>query len=510
MRLELPAAGAARELAGLSLELRGPLLLPRSPENGATAAAPQGDSVLGWLASLLGGEVAVRGAVASSATLPKELLPLELEATGAPAAKDALVVEARLQTGSVGDGRVQGKVLADAGGAAPKLDLRWSWRLDQLERLPRLLGELGLFDTGALPEDLRLAGSSRLQGRLRGPAGAPRLDAEARVTDGLLATGGSKLEDLSLTTRASWAALLDSRRPVVVDELALQGRATLEPLAALPFVLKAGGRWRSAAPASGFPAGLPAPGVDLGGLELTRLDLSAGPAEAELPLSEETAALGQLTLAPAEGDQERWTLHLEGVQLPAWRRTLEPLIGDPAPGLQFQGQASADLEVRRSGDEWRGAGGAELTGTGFASDDGARVLEGLASRWTVEGTLAPEALVVSATGEMDGFLLLWNTFFADFSNLESRVSAAATLPLTSEEGARKPWRAEGQWFLPEGRLLQTTVEGPTTEESGLRYTANLTLEDLEATFRRHVREPLVTAMPELAELTFVGMMVAVI
>ncbi|MDY7093787.1 MAG: hypothetical protein SX243_12520 [Acidobacteriota bacterium] len=515
-RLEVPAQGSVHDFQGVSLEIRGPLLLPQPAESGSTGAEPEAESVLAQLATVLDGELSVLGRVASSSTLPQELLPLELQATGRAledqaAPETALAVDGRLGTGGAGSGRIQGKVAAgDGDHATPLLDLRWSWALDRLEGLPRLLGELGLFDSGALPEDLRLGGSSRLQGRLRGPAKSPRLDAEVRVTDGLLATGETRLEHLAITTRASWAALLDSRRPVVVEQLEVRGRGTVAPLAPLPFRLQAGGRWRSEAPATGFPAAVPAPGLDLGGLELTSLDLVAGPTETEVALLEETAALGRLQLTPAEGAGNRWTLRLKGVELPAWRRTLEPLVGDPAPGLRFQGQAAAELEVRRSGGGWEGAGSANLSSTGFASDDGARVLEGLASRWTVEGALTHEALSLSASGEMDGFLLLWDTFFADFSNLESQVGATATLPIASEEAARKPWNAEARWSLPEGRLLQATVDGPEEDGAGLRYTANLTLEDLQATFRRHLREPLVTAMPELAELAVGGQLEAVL
>lgn len=510
-RLEAPAAGMARNLEGVSLELRAPLRLSQPME--AIPGTPDESSTLQRLAALLDGELSARAHIAASSTLPREMLPLELRGTGQAQEDTALAVDARLSTGGTGSGRIQGNVASVEGeNTAPNLDLRWSWLLDGLEVLPRLLGQLDNFDAGPLPEDLRLTGSSRFQGRLRGPANAPRLDAEVRLTDAAVISGETRLEDLTATAQIRWAALQDARRPVVVEDLVIRGRGAVEPLAPLPFLLQASGRWRPGAANPAPRGGTGLAGLEVPGLELTSLGLAAGPTEAELSLLEETAALGRLRLAPAEGTEGLWTLHLEGAELPAWRRTLEPLVGDPAPGLRFQGQASAELEVRRSGDGWRGSGAAELTGTGFASDDGARVLEGLASRWTVEGSLLEEALTLGASGEMDGFLLLWDTFFADFSNLESQVQASATVPLSlaGEGEAPKPWSAEGRWSLPEGQLLRATVEGPESAESGLRYTANLTLEDLEATFRRHLREPLVTAMPELAELTAGGRLEAVL
>lgn len=510
-RLEAEAV-QLRPASGGRLALVRPELTAEGEVRSGTGDVAAGGSPGGGVAKLaarLASPLALRAQVAAitagtgaPAALAK-LAPLRLGGSVEPDPEraDGLRLALELASARGGAGTVRGSLReapAPAGGtAAPLADLAWSWRLPDLALLPELAAAA---DT-SVPAGLELGGALAARGRLRGALDfaatrGPRLDALLELEDATLGLPELALRALSARAALVWPSAGVTSAPIRVTELSARGLAQAEGLRSLGLSAEAAGAWTVAAQ-----------GLDA--LRLERLDAETrgAPGAASPP--------GRLSLRPIEGERRAFRLRVEEIELAPWRDFLRPLTGELGSGLELGGNAAAELVVRRLGSgAWSAEGEAAIAETGFASDDGARVLDGLDSRWSLEAELGPEnggarRLAAEASGQLAGFQLLWNTFYGDFSALDSRLELGASALV----GAAAPeWELEGAWSLPEGRIFAGTLragegdagDDDAGEDAGLAYTAQLEIADLGATYRQHLRASLIEALPELAELELDG------
>ena len=177
-------------------------------------------------------------------------------------------------------------------------------------------------------------------------------------------------------------------------------------------------------------------------------------------------------------------LRLEGLDLGRWQRIAKPLAeAETLADFRLRGTLGAELEGTLVGDVWRLEGPVRLESAGFTSLDGSRVTEGLGSSWQIAMHSGPSTPIeVEGKGQLGGFLLLWNTYFGDFSDIEASLIARAHLGLA--DGGSRPWRIELEASLPGGPLAAANLENG--DGDALRYTLSLDDTDLAATHRRYL------------------------
>ncbi|HEX5042409.1 MAG TPA: hypothetical protein VFV75_05860 [Candidatus Polarisedimenticolaceae bacterium] len=331
-------------------------------------------------------------------------------------------------------------------------DLTWQWSGLTMEALRASLAELGL----ALPEPLSLQGRARLTGTLRGELGRPAL-AGALVADGLETRWGERA--LSGGTLQARFRVPPGLTAVEVPSLALTASAVVPPLAPLPVQLEAGARWDTTAER----------------LTVPRASVRA------------SAGLGTVAF---DGSWQRGggagRVHLQGAELPAWLPVLRPLLGDPVAGYTVRGTASADATVRLAGDgTFSGDGKAAITRSGFASEDGSRVLEGFESSWTLHGEGGARGWRAHAETKVGGFQLLWGAVFGDYSTVTSHL----TVDARGGTAEGPPWTLEGTLAMPDGPLLAGSLQ------PGLRWSGSMEVPDLGRTVERYLRAPLGESLP---------------
>ncbi len=409
-----------------------------------------------------------------SLRLPATLFPLAASLDG-----QWLGGESRRFTGSARLDSAAGRLKADGettfqGGKANG-DLAWSWDGLDLERITSLLREAGL----PAPA-LAISGSGEAAGRLRGPIGAGaepilegrlelrQVETQARGPD------GTRTWSLSGGEAAIAWAWDSGRARIETPEVEATGTVTVPGLEPLNLTLQAFGG---------------------AGDDLSRGRFTGTVQESpEIP-PQEPSGLG---IAHLTGDWRRHLdalvisgrVSLEALELDRWQRTAERLYREPALAeVELRGSASAELEGSFDGGSgaWSFAGPARLESAGFVSADGSRVIEGLDSLWQIDVRGDREAPIeAEGHGYLGGFLLLWQTFFGDFSDVEASLDARARLaPAAGESGLEDPrrWRLEIGASLPEGPAARGTLEGAG---DGLRYTLSLDDRDLGATHQRYL------------------------
>ena len=391
--------------------------------------------------------------------LPPSLLPSALRTEGRLQAAGGWrwSGESRLVTASGGHLEVTGGLSRT--GDATHADLRWTWRDARLESLAELGRQAGL----ATPP-LALSGAAAATGTLSGPLLRPVIQATLELHDldvGELAGTAWRLTDATATTRWSWCGADAPIRLLAIDG---SGQLATPDFGPLPVTLTAAGsgtpdlsRGRVESARLGFP-----------GLGLVRL---AGRWQRRSP---GTTATG--------------TLLVEDVDLGRWQKLLAPGGPEPAAGsaaLEWTGIADARLEANlESTGKWRLAGPLQAT-AGFASADGSRVMEGLAGHWQVAARGGgADPTEIEASGRAGGFLLLWNTFFGDFSSLDLELATSARFPPAGEDASR-PWRMRTRIRVPDGPAAELDLSS-ASGTSGWLYSLALDDADLGRTYRRHL------------------------
>jgi hypothetical protein len=144
-------------------------------------------------------------------------------------------------------------------------------------------------------------------------------------------------------------------------------------------------------------------------------------------------------------------------------------------------------------ESWEAAGSAAIRGSGFTTDDGAKALEGFDTTWdlSLRGATAGEFHAVGQA-QVEGFVALWDTLFADYSGLPSVAAIRGSYrPATSDDPAA--WDASLEWNWPEGG----TARGGffSRSDGDLGYSVALHVPDLATSLDRYLREPLGETVP---------------
>jgi len=403
-----------------------------------------------------------------------------LQARGAswaiPTAVAPAVLDVQAEVASVTPPDVRGKVslgthgmgtlAADGHVAKTPLagDLAWQWSGLTLDAMRASLAELGL----ALPEPLSLQGRALLKGTLRGPLGRPEI-AGSLVADRLETRWGKTA--LSGGTLQARFRVPPGLAAIDVPSLALRASAIVPPLAPLPVTLEAVARWQTATETLTLPRGAVRSADGLGTLTFDGTWQRSG----------RGGGTGKV--------------HLQGAELPAWLPVLRPLLGDPVAGYTVRGTASADATVRLGADgSFSGDGKAAIAKSGFASEDGSRVLEGFESSWTLHGEGSGRTWRAHADTEVGGFQLLWGTVFGDYGSVTSHLTVEAR---GGAPGA-PPWTLEAKLAVPDGPLVTGSLE------PGLRWSGALEVADLGRTVERYLRAPLGDSVPLFARIESKG------
>lgn len=393
----------------------------------------------------------------ASGHLPARMAPalLDLSLEVASVTPPSLGGKLSLVTGKLGTLSAAGRV-AETPLAG---DLTWQWSGLTLAMLRDALADLGL----ALPEPLGLQGRALLQGTLRGPLGTPAIAGTLQADRLEAAFEGRTFRDGVLRARFSVPPGMAS---LEVPAVVLSGTAVVPPLAPLPLRLEGSARW------------------DLGPARLTlpRATFQSGDGLGTLTLE----GTWQRNASPAGTGRVR----LEGAELPAWLPVLRPLLGDPVAGYTVRGTAAAEGAVRLdAAGAWNGQGKASIVKSGFASEDGSRVLEGFDSAWTLEGQGSGAQWRAHADADVGGFQLLWGTVFGDYSDVGSQLA------VTAHGGAAgaPPWTMEATLSVPEGPTLAGSMQ--PQEPGGFLWAGSLKVQDLARTVARHLRAPLGDSLP---------------
>jgi hypothetical protein len=393
-----------------------------------------------------------------SLSLPPAALPLSAGFEGRWQSGETLAVDGsyRLESPAAGRLAADGEVTVADGAASA--DVAWSWAGVDLERLIGLLRAAGL----SMPE-LELRGGGEARGRLRGPldAGTPAVQGTIALRgleaappsngqDGPRLTGGEATADLV------WAG---GGADLELARLELSGTVATSVVEPLALALEASGRLD--------------PDLASGRLEATVRASDPGLGSAQLS--------GNWRRRADSSFETSARMSLEDLDLGRWQG-IATLPAGAATDYQLKGIAGAALSGSLSGDSWHLTGPVHLESAGFSSTDGSRVTEGLDSRWDVAvqgGAGVP--IEAEGRGRLGGFLLLWNTFYGDFSQVEASAEWRARLQPV-DAGAR-PWRLEVEAALPGGPNAAITLE---SGGEAWRYTLSLDERDLAATHQRYL------------------------
>ena len=341
-------------------------------------------------------------------------------------------------------------------------DLNWAWTGIELERLLGALRSAGL----ALPA-FAVAGICEARGHLRGPVlddadlrGTLRvhgLEANAETVAGIVRWSGAD-------ATASWSRT--DGGPIEVLSLTTTGTLSASGIAPLDLELVTSGRLES--------------------------DLSAGRLESTLRESPDHGTGGTPGSAHLTGGWRRRSgsaleasgrISLKALDLARWQTVAQPLAeAEALAGYRLEGSAGAELEATLTGGAWNLTGPVRLESAGFTSLDGSQVAQGLAGTFDLDlHGASPGPIEATGSGRVGGFLLLWNTFFGDFSAVEASLAARARLE-PAGTGPR-PWYLEVDTALPDGPIVETTFE---RRGDGWRYTLSLDDTDLAATHERYL------------------------
>ncbi len=329
-------------------------------------------------------------------------------------------------------------------------DLGWAWEGSEIGPLTRLLEQAGLLDnSNQLPASGQLSGRGRLSGSLMDP----EIHAELALNDGTIQL-----------TDEPWL-LREAEAKIEIDWW---------PHPRSPEI-----RIDEATAALHHPKWEPVP-VTLRATAPTARDLRSGTVKETMV---EILNLGRIEVAgswrrePGRIEAEG-TVHGRELDLAGWQNVLRIETAD----LAFKGLAQADLEGALTGDRWKLHGPVRLEGLGFSSTDGGRVLEGLAADWTVDVAGGQGPILATGSGTSNGFLVLWDTFFADLSNLEAQWNLDANADLRDES-----WRLKAEVTVPEGPVIEGELQRPTKSRGALAYTLDVHVEDLEQTHERYLQ-----------------------
>jgi hypothetical protein len=407
--------------------------------------------------------------------VPPSLLPLVATLEGRVDWVDALRFDGVAVVRSEAAGRLRAEGSATAIASRPSAELSWEWREARLDSLQRLALEAGI----DLPDALEPSGTVAASGTMRGPLAAPALRGSIELAE--LGLCGRDDAGGSAWSASEGEARLDVRfhgdgRPAEISLERFTTSLTIPPLDPLPLE------------ATGQAEG----GLD-SGIEIERFELYS-------------KGLFRITVQGQwshEGDgKAQATAELTGEQLPRWQAVLAPLLGDTLEGYTVQGVPSASLEARLDPTgRWSVTGDVILAEGGFASDDGARVAQGLSARCAleVEGGGELDEVRGRAHTRLGNSLLLWGDFFADYSDAVADLSASAIIR-RGEEG----WSRRGRLDLemPEGPRADLSFDDPAGE--GLSYEGRVRVADLDETFERYVRLPLDGSVESIDRLRAAG------
>ena len=380
-----------------------------------------------------------------------------------------------LTSASAGELNADGSLLF--GGSENSLDAIWNWSGPALPDLRRLAATGFGFQW---PKRYRVDGAPRAAGRVSGPLDEPVFSGAVEV-DGVefcLESGGEPTCPLALNRGTLTAGFhFQETRGLRLPGLSLSGDLSFGPLDSLPLSLSTSGR------------------IDPSTLEGRFEDLSV--------------TLGELARTTGEG---RWNqyedppltaaIRLEEVNLPAIRRALVPFTGQLLSGYELEVAVSGGFDaVYSASGVWTADGVIEMGEAWFASDDGARAVQGLASRWLVMAEAGPDsALRAEASTAAGGFQLLWGSVFGDFQELQPRIRFAAGLD--GEEGSDGDWWAEGDLQPVPGVRLQGSLAGG--RGPGREFSASFVVDDLATAFEQCALRPLGDSLPLLVRLDAAG------
>ncbi|RMH18409.1 MAG: hypothetical protein D6696_13160, partial [Acidobacteria bacterium] len=207
--------------------------------------------------------------------------------------------------------------------------------------------------------------------------------------------------------------------------------------------------------------------------------------------------LGRASLNGRLAPATRASLSFAGGALAAWLDLLGPLAGTPPAGYDVAGDLAAELALRRDdGEPWRATGRIAVAGGGLRSADGSRVVEGLAAGGTLELTAGDGALGLALRGQGGGFVLLWDTLFADYSDRHAGFELAVERP------AGRPWQAGARLTSPAGAVLDASLAGG--DDGAAAYRLALRLDDLAAVLDEDLRAPLQGSVPAVDQLLVRG------
>ena len=395
-----------------------------------------------------------------SLTLPPAALPLSASFEGRWSAGEALTVGGGYRLESPAVGRLAGGGEATLAADEASADVTWRWTDVDLERLARLLRAAGL----TLPK-LELRGDGEARGRLRANSrtGTPTVRGTVTLRHLEVAASSSGQDGPRLTRGEATAGLrwAGGDTDLELPNLALSGTVSTAVTEPLALTLEASGRL--------------AP------------DLAAGRLEATLHAGDPGLGSAQVSGTWNHGTDSSFEasarVSLENLGLGDWQRIVAPLARVEAlADFKLKGTAGAAVSGALSGDAWHLAGPVHLESASFSSTDGSRVTEGLDSRWDVAargGLGAP--IQAEGTGRLGGFLLLWNTFFGDFSQVEATAGWHAAIQ--PADAGTWPWSLNAAVSLPGGPAATGSLEGGG---DAWRYTLDLEDRDLAATHQRYL------------------------
>lgn len=398
--------------------------------------------------------------------VPSGLLPLDLAFDGTLAGKPAIGASGALRALAPALGALDASGTLDLDAAT--LDASWTWSGTTVPALDALLREA----TGSgLPAAVTLHGRIEAEGTALGSLASPAVAARVAVRALQGATEVEGFGRVALTDGDLVARLATDSvgAPVDVSSLQLRGSARVGDLDPVPLSIDAAGRW------------LPSPmGADLARASIATGDLGRLEAEGRWRSEESPRASG--------------TVRLGAVDLTRIQSFLRPWIGDPVPGFTLKGTAegTATGSLAASG-SWSAEGTAAIRGSGFASEDGSKVLEGFDSTWDLAFEGAPDGEArVRGTAEVGGFVALWNAFFADYSGLPSSAELRGSFRPGREEVA-SAWGGALDWVWPEGGTVSCALSSRTDDALG--YSVSLRVDDLRSSLDRYLRGPLGDTVP---------------
>jgi hypothetical protein len=379
---------------------------------------------------------------------------------------------ALLTSASAGDLHADGSLML-GGASENRLAAEWNWTGPSIPDLRRLAATGFGFN---ISKRYRLDGLPRAAGRISGTLDEPLVEGTVDVDGVDFCLESARGQACPLTLNGGTLAAdfrFEERNNLRFPGVRLGGDLQPKPLSVLPLILSGSG-W-----------------ID--------------PVSLQGRFGIETATWGDLVTISGDG---RWNpdeepqvtaaLRLDQADLPAIRRALVPLTGELLPGYELEATLSGRGDAAYSEkDGWTAAGTMEMGEAWFASEDGARAVQGLASSWQVQAEAgADSSLRVEASTTAGGFQLLWDSLFGDFGELEPQVSLAAGLEGEGDRAGH--WWAEGDLQPVPGLRLRASFSG--SEEPDRRFSASLGVDDLASAYESCVRRPLGDSLPLLVRL----------